>query len=196
MKNRKTVVVAFLLVAVLLLGVGYAALTDALNINGRANVTTGKAEEALNEDVYFSAAEAVAAADDDPTKGTSGLANTATILTDIDRASFTVNSLALGGEKATFKFTVKNDSNHEVTLSYPTVTITDLIGDGEDDASTDSGVFTVEMAWEGANAGETATLGAESTKVLVVTVTLYQAGTNPEYPVTGVFDINFTATAD
>lgn len=195
MKNRKTVVVAFLLVAVLLLGVGYAALTDALNINGRANVTTGKAEEALNEDVYFSAAVAVADDPNSPTKGTSGVANTASILQDKDRASFTVNSLALGGETANFAFTVKNESNHEVTLSYPTITITDLIGDGVDDAASDSGVFTVTMEWADAETDGTAILAAGGEKVLNVTVTLYQAGTNPEYPVTGVFDINFTATA-
>ena len=35
MKNRKRVVVAFLLVAVMLLGVGYATLTDVLEITGR-----------------------------------------------------------------------------------------------------------------------------------------------------------------
>ena len=47
MKNRRNVVVAFLVCAVMLLGVGYAALTDTLTIAGQANVGTGKAEEAL-----------------------------------------------------------------------------------------------------------------------------------------------------
>ena len=58
MKNRKTVVVAFLLCAVLLLGVGYAALSDTLDITGSADVNQSAAEEAFNEDVYFSAAVA------------------------------------------------------------------------------------------------------------------------------------------
>jgi hypothetical protein len=58
MKNRKFVVVAFLLVAVLLLGVGYAALSDTLDITGSADVNQSAAEEAFNEDVYFSAAVA------------------------------------------------------------------------------------------------------------------------------------------
>jgi len=38
MKNRKTVVVAFLLVAMLLIGVGFAQLTDQLLITGSAGV--------------------------------------------------------------------------------------------------------------------------------------------------------------
>ena len=189
MKNRKTVVVAFLLLAVMLLGVGYAALTDTLTIAGQANVTTGKAEEELNEDVYFVLAEAATS------NGTSGVGDTASILQDNDRASFTVNSLALGGETATFEFTVKNESNHEVTLSYPTITIRDLIQDGTDVDSTDSGVFTVEMAWADANGDKTATLAAGGEKILTVTVTLYEAGTNPEYAITGYFDLTFNATA-
>ena len=40
MKNRKTVVVAFLLVAVMLLGVGYAALTDVLGESHGARINT------------------------------------------------------------------------------------------------------------------------------------------------------------
>jgi hypothetical protein len=58
MKNRKTVVMAFLLVAVMLLSVGYAALTDVLDITGSADVNQSAAEEAFNEDIYFSAAVA------------------------------------------------------------------------------------------------------------------------------------------
>ena len=58
MKNRKSIVVAFLLVAVMLLGVGYAALTDILDITGSADINQSAAEEAFNEDVYFTGAVA------------------------------------------------------------------------------------------------------------------------------------------
>ena len=51
MRNRKTVVAAFLLVAVMMLGVGYAALTDILDITGSADVNQSAAEEAFNEDI-------------------------------------------------------------------------------------------------------------------------------------------------
>ena len=58
MKNRKFVVVAFLLVAVMLLGVGYAALTDTLIIIGNAHIDLDTANKTFDEKVYFSAAEA------------------------------------------------------------------------------------------------------------------------------------------
>ena len=59
MKNRKTVVVAFMLCAVMLLGVGYAALSDVLDIQGTAQVTQGNAQNAFDGDVYFSAVSLV-----------------------------------------------------------------------------------------------------------------------------------------
>ncbi len=189
MKNRKTVVVAFLLIATLLLGVGYAALNDTLTLAGQANVTTGKAEEELNEDVYFYSATATS------TTGTSGLANTATVLTDTDRASFTVNSLALGGETATFSFVVHNASNHEVTLSTPTITMRDLIADGEDTENDDDNVFTVTTSWASTSLPAATDDSNPGTATLTVVVQLYSTGTNPENAITGYFDIAFNATA-
>ena len=95
MKNRKIVIVAFLLAAMMLLGVGYAALTDVLDITGSADVNQSAAEEAFNEDVYFSGAVA----------NESG--NTASVNTDNnDKASFTANTLKGKGDKATFTFTI------------------------------------------------------------------------------------------
>ena len=192
MKNRKTVVVAFLLIATLLLGVGYAALNDTLTIAGQANVTTGKAEDALNEDVYFYSATASS------TTGTSGVADTASVLQDNDRASFTVHSLALGGEIATFEFVVYNESNHEVALSTPTISIRDLIADGTDVETDNDNVFTVTTSWDTttmapATPGDPVT---PSQAILTVTVKLYDVGTNPENAITGYFDIAFNATAN
>lgn len=59
MKNRKSAIVAFLLVAALLLGVGYAALSDTLTIKGTATVSTDTAKEVFNEDIYFSEVSAI-----------------------------------------------------------------------------------------------------------------------------------------
>lgn len=189
MKNRKTVVVAFLLIATLLLGVGYAALNDTLTIAGQANVTTGKAEDALNEDVYFYSATASS------TTGTSGVADTASVLTDKDRASFTVHSLALGGETATFTFVVYNESNHEVTLSTPAVSIRDLIADGTDVETDNDNVFTVTTSWSATTMAAAADPSTPTQATLTVTVKLYETGTNPENAITGYFDISFNATA-
>ena len=100
MKNRKTVVVAFLLCAVMLLGVGYAALTDTLDITGSADVNQSAAEEAFNEDIYFSAAVA------------NETGNTASVNADNnDKASFTAATLKGQGDKVTFTFTIKNDGD-------------------------------------------------------------------------------------
>lgn len=189
MKNRKIVVVAFLLIAVLLLGVGYAALTDTLTIAGQGNVNTDKAQEKLNDDVYFTLAKA------ESTTGTSGVADTASILADNDRASFTANSLALGGETATFTFVVSNYSNHEVTLGGVTASIRDLIADGTDVETDGDNVFTVNTSWSSTTLPAATDAEHPGTATLTVTVKLYEAGKNPEYPITGWFDLTFTATA-
>ena len=189
MKKRKSVVVAFLLIATLLLGVGYAALTDTLTISGRANITTGKAEEELNKDIFFYSAAATS------TDGTSDVADTASVLTDNDRASFTVNSLALGGETATFTFVVHNTGNHEAALSTPTITIRDLIADGTDVDTDSDNVFTVTTSWDDATLEAETDESTPGTATLTVTVTLYEEGINPEHAITGFFDITFTATA-
>ena len=54
MKNRRTVVVAFLLVAVMLLGIGYASLTDTLTIIGNAHIDLDTTNKTFDEKVYFS----------------------------------------------------------------------------------------------------------------------------------------------
>ncbi len=188
MKNRRRIIVAFMLCAVMLLGIGYAALTDTLTIAGQANVSTDKANAEFDADVYFHSAAATSST------GTSGSGDTATVLTDTDRASFTVNSLALGGEQAVFTFVVYNVGNHVATLSAPTIVIRDLIADGEDNEADNDNVFTVTTSWD------TTTLVAGNTTkpgeaVLTVTVQLYDSSTNPEHAITGYFDISFTATA-
>ena len=55
MKNRRNVLIAFLLCATLIVGVGYAAFTGNLIINGTATYTHDGEE--LDEDIYFSGYE-------------------------------------------------------------------------------------------------------------------------------------------
>ena len=110
MKNRNTVVVAFLLVAVMLLGVGYAALTDTLTLIGNATIDMKQAEVNFDEKVYFSAAEVV----DSPNTAADSVGGVNT-----DDATYTVHSLASKGDVATFKFTIQNDSNVPVRIDIP-----------------------------------------------------------------------------
>ena len=106
MKNRRNVVVAFMLVAVMLLSIGYAALTDTLDITGSADVNQSAAEEAFNEDIYFSAAVA------------NQTGNTASVNSDNnDKASFTAKTLKGAGDKATFTFVITNDGDVDAEVT-------------------------------------------------------------------------------
>jgi hypothetical protein len=53
MKNRRIVIVAFMLVAVLCLGVGYAAVSDTLTATGKISVNETALTETFDADVYF-----------------------------------------------------------------------------------------------------------------------------------------------
>ena len=94
MKNRKTVVVAFLLIASMLMGIGYATLTDTLTIEGTASV-----KPEIDSHVYFIKAETSA-----------GVFVDYSAQDNKDDVTFTVASLEKKGDTATFSFTVKNDS--------------------------------------------------------------------------------------
>ncbi len=110
MKNRKIVVVAFLLIAMLLLGVGYAALTTTLTIIGNAHIDMDQAGTNFDERVYFSVAEAVSSTGTGSTPDVAGGVGG-------DDGTFTANRLATKGETSTFLFTIQNDSNVPAAIS-------------------------------------------------------------------------------
>ena len=168
MKNRKTVVVAFLLVAVMLLGVGYAALTDVLDITGSADVNQSAAEEAFNEDIFFSAAAA------------NQTGNTASVNADNqDKASFTANTLKGQGDKVTFTFTIKNNGDVDATVT-PTLNATT--------GNTKPEYFKITSDWNGA----AKTLTAGGTLTYTVTVELIKT---PTEAISGSFLIELTAVS-
>ena len=108
MKNRRRIIVAFMLCAVMLLGIGYAAVTDALKIDGTAEINSGNVQSAFDANVYFSAAEVVGNAGGDQAWIDS---------VDNDIANFKSVNLAEQGNTAVFKFTIKNDSDLEVSVA-------------------------------------------------------------------------------
>ena len=153
MKNRKSIVVAFLLVAVMLLGVGYAALTDILDITGSADINQSAAEEAFNEDVYFAGAVA------------NQEGNTASVNTDNnDKASFTAKTLKGKDDVVTFTFTIKNDGDVAATVT-PTLNPTQ--------GNTKPEYFDITSDWDGASK----TLAAGASLTYTVTVKLLQTPT-------------------
>ena len=169
MKNRKTIVVAFMLCAVMLLGVGYAALSDTLDITGSADVNQSAAEEAFNEDIYFSAAVA------------NETGNTASVNADNnDKASFTAATLTGKGDKVTFTFTIENagDVDAEVTPK-----LNASLG------NTNSEYFSITSDWNGA----AKTLAAHSNITYTVTVELLKT---PTETISGSFLIELVAVAE
>ena len=165
MKNRKFVVAAFLLVAVMLLGVGYAALTDVLDITGSADVNQSAAEEAFNEDIYFTAAVANEAG------------NTASINSDNnDKASFTANTLKGKGDKATFTYTIINNGDVDAVVT-PSIS-----------SNTNETYFMVYSDWN----GQPQDLDAGDTVTYTVTIELIET---PTETISGSCIIELTAVS-
>ena len=116
MKNKKYLVSLFVLVALLCLGIGYAAISETLRISG--GVQTGDADD-LNENfiVYFSKVDV------DTT-----LAEGATVTTDLDPAakttmtSFSIKNMNKVGSEVVLTYTVKNDSV-DLYANSPTIYI-------------------------------------------------------------------------
>ena len=176
MKNRKIVVVAFLLIAVLLLGVGYAALTDTLTIIGNAHIDVDTANKTFDEKVYFSASEATSST------GSGSTADTASFTA--DDATYTANKLAIKGEKSVFTFTITNDSNVDAVISVNT---TKLSGD-VNPSNSNTQKFTVEYSYP---QGTTIAKNG-GTITVVVTVTLKDVVTSAT---SATFGIELTATS-
>ena len=182
MKTRRIAIASFLLVAVLIMGVAFASLTDNLFIKGEASLATTSAQINFDQDVYFE--------DADVKTGTGG-SNTATPDTvsigqsDPDSATFYVKSLGNAGESVTFWFTIKNESTEfdaEVALDtgYPTTTFPEMFNitySIVDDGTVNEGPVTVK-------AGQTATV--------YVTVVLKAT---PQANQTAAFNVNLTATS-
>lgn len=165
MKNRRNIIVAFLLCATLLVGVGYAALTDVLDITGKADINHSDAEAAFNEDIYWSGAQA------------NQEGNTASVNTnDNDKASFTVSTLKGAGDTATFTFTIFNNGDLDavVTPSISSNTKMDYFGYSSD--------------WN----GQPKTLKAGQSLTYTVTVELLQT---PQETISGSCIIELTAVS-
>lgn len=176
MKNRRNVVVAFLLVAVMMLGIGYAALTDSLTIIGNAHIDIDTANKTFDERVYFSNAEKTSTTGTGTTEDVVGFSG--------DDATFTANRLATVGQKSVFTFTITNDSNVDAIIS---VNPTKLSGDtNPSNSNTDK--FTVEYTYpDGMNIAKNG-----GTITVVVTVTVAAPVTSAT---SASFGIELTATS-
>jgi len=180
MNKRNTFLGVALLIAVLMLGIGYALTSGPLKINGTATANT--ATEGFN--VYFSGAEAGTA--------TTGASSTAEVTADTKVAEMTV-TLTNVGDSQTATFTVKNDSNAGLKAKlnkdnvhiYKNATGTEVFS---------SDYFTVTTSWT--NTG--IEIPSQQEEELTVTVELKKAVAD-DTPVEEKFYIvldEFTAVAE
>lgn len=168
-KNRRIAIISFVLVAILLLGIGFAQLTDVLTIGGSANIDADNSQEVFDGDVYFSNAvanvERVTASID---------------ATDKDKATMTVKDYVLKevGDEAIATFTVKSESDLPVYLK-PSVS--------NDNAT----YFNVYTTWD-----TTKTLEPGQTVDITVTVKLIKtAVADQQMKFTVTLDASTTAPA-
>ena len=189
MKNKRKVIVVFMLLAVLCLGIGYAALVDDLYIDGKVSVDVdgngadsedednseiSPFEEDFSQDVYFKNAKAAE----------TGV--TATIGTDKnnqanDKLTITVADTVLTskGDSTTITVDVMNDSeDYDVTIVPQTV-------------NSDEANFEIECKWTTATDDVITT--TEGSQNMTITITLITALT--EDIDAEAFEITYSATA-
>lgn len=106
MKNRRNTIIAFMLVAVLAMSVGFAAYSTTLAING----TTSVSQEALDftEDVQFTAA-----ASSNEAFGTASIGDGQT-------ATFNVSGMTQYNDRVQFTYTITNASTYDVNINITT----------------------------------------------------------------------------
>jgi hypothetical protein len=186
MKNRRTTLIAFVLIAALCVGIGYAALTDTLTIGGTAEY----GQNAVDQAVYFSNATVVgvtninnssAPAKDstiEPVTGTSFAAK------NVDELVIEVpaDNLYDPGDSITFRATVKYDETLSADQAPNGVHVAfDSLVNGNTD------YFDVTCVWDNFNGDFTKT----AEKDLIITITLKDAA----YSVTSA-NCTFTITYD
>lgn len=109
MKNRRIVLMAFLLCACMIVGVGYAAFSDVMDITGTTELN---ANEVADGNIIFTSATAHNNLD------------TASINeNNKDKASFTVKSVVSKDEKATFTFVITNTNQDAYNMSFRAVPV-------------------------------------------------------------------------
>ena len=186
MKKRRTIIISFVLAAVLVIGVGFASLTDTLTVQGTADVLKNAANVDFEKKVYFSKAELGNATTDSLVLSDQTYTNAAHISTDDpDMASFSAQTLTVKDTYAEFIFTIKNESDLAVLVT-PNLSVNNTTG--VSGTNYDASIFTVTSDWN----SQPQTVAAGGTKTITITVTLNET---PQENVSGQFTIVLTANS-
>lgn len=184
MRNRKTVIVAFMLVVCMILAVGFANLTDSLEISGTAEITKNAAEAAFDADVYFTDAVAI----------TNG--NTTSINSDNnDKVSFTASSLAAAGDTAVFKYEVSNFNDLKAVIKATDIdaNVTTFTDDEGNVTTADASIFKIEYQWDKTTIDAVNAGGDPGVAYVTVTVTLLET---PEVYTKGTFTLTISVISE
>lgn len=111
MKNRRLTIVAFLLVACLVVGFGYAQVSTSLRIDGGATIDHTGANSEFNALVYFDDAKVI--------EGEDGK-DTIVLSTDKDIATVTITSLTLKDTYVEYQLYVVNEYEYPIYVT-PTI---------------------------------------------------------------------------
>ena len=106
MKNRRIVLIAFMLVSVCLMGIGFAAYSTTLAINGTTAVSAEAVE--FTEDVQFTSVTSSNEAFGTATVG------------DGQTATFTVDGMTAYNDRVQFTYTITNGSDFDVNIEITT----------------------------------------------------------------------------
>lgn len=106
MKNRRIVLIAFMLVSVCLMGIGFAAYSTTLAINGTTAVSAEAVE--FTESVQF-----VSVTSSNEAFGTATVGDGQT-------ATFTVDGMTAYNDRVQFTYTIKNSSTYDVNIDITT----------------------------------------------------------------------------
>lgn len=119
MKNRKKIIVAFILVACMLVGVGYAVVTDTFKVTGNIKVSQEGAEDVFNQNIRF--VGIVKESGQPPVSdvlASENLGYTASCNVPTDEASFHVTGIKAPGETKSVTFRIQNFGDVDATLNF------------------------------------------------------------------------------
>ena len=197
MKNRKRIVIAFLVVAALLLGVGYANLTDFFTATATVEANKTNANAAFDEDLYLSDASYVVSVGDNPNAADSK--ETVTIESTGDILTINAEEFSMEGDYILVRATINNDNalykaSFAVNTKNTTLSTTHFRLDYA--ISTDAGLTNI-----GTGNDISHVVGAQSAAYLYVKVTLLDTpeptaeDSNPTFTATLTVQLDATAVA-
>lgn len=192
MKNKRNVLIAFILICCMCLSIGYAALTDTLYVDGKANVSVLGSEEDLStpdtpfeqkfaDEIYWSAANGETNVTCSRVAEGNGIGvadkTDSTVKPDVLLITIPAGVLTAEGDSTTITATVTNGSDYNINAVLSVVTENNQY---------------LDISWDWAT-GYDATIDEGATADVVITVTLTTAPTADID--NAAFSMTLTATA-